>query len=72
MINAIENSYWASMKIGIECGLRPLRAVGWLYEPEAVGDIGAYAPEGSRNRKEWGSANRKECGNLKQRESKAD
>jgi hypothetical protein len=32
-----------------ECGLRPLRAVGSLYEPEAVGTIGAYAPEGMRN-----------------------
>jgi hypothetical protein len=30
-----------------ECGLRPLRAVGSIYEPEAIGDIGAYAPEGS-------------------------
>ena len=29
----------------LECGLRPLRAVGSIYEPEAVG---AYAPEGSR------------------------
>ena len=27
-------------------GLRPLRAVGSLYEPEAVRAIGAYAPEG--------------------------
>jgi hypothetical protein len=27
------------------CGLRPLRAVGSrLYEPEAVGAIGAYSP----------------------------
>jgi hypothetical protein len=48
-----------------ECGLRPLRAVGSrLYEPEAVGAIGAYsptrrarvyepeaAPEGRRERK---------------------
>jgi len=34
---------------GIECGLRPLRAVGSIYEPEAVGDIGAYTPEGSGN-----------------------
>ena len=35
----------------MEYGLRPLRAVGsascGLYEPEAVGAIGAYAPEGS-------------------------
>ncbi len=31
-----------------ECGLRPLRAVGSIYEPEAVGVIGAYAPEGMR------------------------
>ena len=30
-----------------EFGLRPLRAVGSLYEPEAVGATGAYAPEGS-------------------------
>jgi len=29
---------------GIEGGLRPLRAVGSIYEPEAVGDIGAYPP----------------------------
>jgi len=29
-----------------ECGLRPLRAVGSIYEPEAVGAIRAYAPEG--------------------------
>jgi hypothetical protein len=35
-----------------ECGLRPLRAVGsTLYEPEAVGAIGVYAPEGRRNKK---------------------
>jgi hypothetical protein len=35
-----------------ECGLRPLRAVGSIYEPEAVGAIGAYAPEGRlKNRK---------------------
>jgi hypothetical protein len=33
-----------------ECGLRPLRAVGsMLYEPEAVGAIGAYALEGCGN-----------------------
>jgi hypothetical protein len=31
-----------------ECGLRPLRAVGSLYEPEAGGAC-AYAPEGRRN-----------------------
>jgi len=31
-----------------ECGLRPLRAVGSIYEPEAVGAMGAYAPEGMR------------------------
>ena len=31
-----------------EVGLRPLRAVGSIYEPEAVGVIGAYAPEGMR------------------------
>ena len=30
----------------MECGLRPLRAVGSIYEPEAVGAIGACAPEG--------------------------
>ncbi len=30
----------------LNCGLRPLRAVGSLSEPEAVGAIGAYAPEG--------------------------
>jgi CheY-like chemotaxis protein len=31
-----------------EIGMRPLRAVGSVYEPEAVGGIGAYAPEGMR------------------------
>jgi hypothetical protein len=31
-----------------ECGLRPRRAVGSIYELEAVGVIGAYAPEGLR------------------------
>jgi hypothetical protein len=36
-----------------ECGLRPLRAVGSIYEPEAVGAIGAYAPEGRRNLSIW-------------------
>jgi len=30
-----------------ECGLRPLRAVGSLYEPEAIGAY-AYAPAGMR------------------------
>ncbi len=35
-----------------EFGLRPLRAVGSLYEPEAVGAIGAYAPEGFQIEKE--------------------
>jgi len=34
-----------------ECGLRPLRAVGSIYEPEAVGAIGAYAPEGMREKR---------------------
>jgi hypothetical protein len=38
-----------------EVGLRPLRAVGSpsfkLYEPEAVGAIRAYAPEGMG--KDW-------------------
>jgi hypothetical protein len=33
----------------VECGLRPLRAVGSIYEPEAVGAIGAYAPGGMWN-----------------------
>jgi DNA mismatch repair protein MutL len=33
----------------MEFGLRPLRAVGSTYEPEAVGGIEAYAPQGSRN-----------------------
>ena len=33
-----------------ECGLRPLRAVGSIYEPEAVGAKGAYAPEGMRKK----------------------
>ncbi len=32
-----------------EFGLRPLRAVGSVYEPEVVGAIGAYAAEGRRN-----------------------
>ena len=32
-----------------ECGLRPLRAVGSIYEPEAGGAIEAYAPEGRWN-----------------------
>ena len=32
-----------------ECGLRPLRAVGFIYEPEAGGAIEAYAPEGRWN-----------------------
>ena len=30
----------------LEFGLRPLRAVGSIYEQEAAGAIGAYAPEG--------------------------
>jgi len=33
-----------SVKVDVkvhECGLRPLRAVGSIYEPEAVGAIGA-------------------------------
>ena len=47
----------------LECGLRPLRAVGSIYEPEAVGAIGAYAPEGSNGsgKTELGSGNA-ECG----------
>jgi len=32
-----------------KCGLRPLQAVGTIYEPEAVGAIGAHTP-----RREWG------------------
>ena len=36
-----------------ECGLRPLRAVGSIYEPEAVGGIGAYDPE-RRRKSEFG------------------
>jgi len=40
------------MTENLECGLRPLRAVGSIYEPEAVGAIEAYAPEGSQNA-EW-------------------
>jgi hypothetical protein len=36
------------MSEGIECGLRPLRAVGSLYEPEAIGAC-AYAPVGIWN-----------------------
>ena len=36
----------------------PLRAVGSIYEPEAVGAIGAYAPgEGGIRKKEWGGWN---------------
>ena len=35
-----------------EFGLRPLRAVGSIYEPEAGGAIGAYAPEGIGMRKD--------------------
>jgi hypothetical protein len=34
----------------MEFGLRPLRAVGSLYEPEAIG-VYAYAPAGMRKRK---------------------
>jgi hypothetical protein len=30
----------------LDCGLRPLRAVGSIYKPEAVGAIRVYAPEG--------------------------
>ena len=30
----------------LDFGLRPLRAVGSIYEPEAGGAIGASAPEG--------------------------
>jgi hypothetical protein len=41
------------MTEGIECGLRPLRAVGSLYEPEAIGAY-AYAPAGMRKEKEIG------------------
>jgi len=33
-----------------EGGLRPLRAVGSIYEPEAGEAIGTYAPEGMRNK----------------------
>jgi len=54
-----------------EVGLRPLRAVGSpsfkLYEPEAVGAIRAYAPEGMGN-SEFGRWNgevgmgKSECG----------
>ena len=36
----------------LDCGLRPLRAVGSIYEPEAVGAIRAYAPEGMWEK--WG------------------
>jgi hypothetical protein len=49
-----------------EVGLRPLRAVGSpsfkLYEPEAVGAIRAYAPEGM-GRSEWGMG-KSECGMM--------
>jgi len=52
-----------------ECGLRPLRAVGspscLLYEPEAVGAIEAYAPEGMRNGKAKGRSQRAEVGDQR-------
>jgi len=32
------------MRGDTECGLRPLRAVGSIYEPEAVGAAWAYPP----------------------------
>jgi hypothetical protein len=38
---------WKTGRFGMrkgERGLRPLRAVGSLYEPEAVRAIGAYSP----------------------------
>jgi len=40
-----------------ECGLRPLRSVGSIYEPEAVEAIGAYAPcpGGKVRKKGWGA-----------------
>ena len=37
-----------SFKAILDFGLRPLRAVGSIYEPEAVGAIEACAPEGLR------------------------
>jgi hypothetical protein len=37
-----------------ECGLRPLRAVGSIYEPEAVGAAWACAPEGKGERRKLG------------------
>ena len=52
------SGYWGFMKddriieVGAEePGFQPLRAVGFIYEPEAVGIIRAYAPEGSRKKK---------------------
>jgi hypothetical protein len=43
-----------------ECGLRPLRAVGSRYEPEAIGAY-AYAPAGIRKKNlEWGRRMRDE------------
>jgi hypothetical protein len=33
-----------------ECGLRPLRAIGSIYEPEAMGAF-AWAPAGMRKEK---------------------
>ena len=38
---------WGSFVLGfgiVDFGLRPLRAVGSIYEPEAVGAIRAYPP----------------------------
>jgi len=44
------------------CGLRPLRAVGSIYEPKAVGAIGAYAPEGRWNKEKLGRGGDKVMG----------
>jgi hypothetical protein len=40
-------------------GFQPLRAVGSIYEPEAIAPIGAYTPEGS-----WKNETHMEQGNL--------
>ncbi len=45
------DGYEATKRIrNLESGLRPLRAVGSIYEPEAGGAMGACAPEGRRNK----------------------
>ena len=47
----IMDGYEATKRIRIlEGGLRPLRAVGSIYGPEAGGALGAYAPKGMLNK----------------------